>query len=280
MQEYSCCKVCDGKVIRINEKYNLGECTNCKLIFCLKTFTQQEFIEVYDALYNNEKTHYQRHSKDEFDKIVSGKSVKVGFNRSRLLKRIVLAKNCKSVLEIGSGVGLIGYYIRSKNDKISYTGVELDKEAFEKSRMINLNTIHGDFAAIEKIEGTFDVIMLWEVIEHLQDLKLFLELANKKLNVNGKIILSTPNYNKIYNYPNRHKDQLFQDAPPVHLNFFTPENIKNIFERNQFKNCRVMVKKFPYLQLSSSSFYLDCIKVIFKRFHGTTLYFVASKNRL
>ena len=53
-----------------------------------------------------------------------------------------------------------------------------------------------------KIDELFDVIMMWEVIEHLQDLNLFLELAYKKLTVNGKIILSTPNYNKIYNYPN------------------------------------------------------------------------------
>jgi 2-polyprenyl-3-methyl-5-hydroxy-6-metoxy-1,4-benzoquinol methylase len=174
MQEYSSCKICEGKIIQVNEKHNLGECTKCKLIFCLKKYTQQEFITLYDALYSKDKMHYQRHSKDEFDRLINGKSVNVGFNRSRLLKKVVFTKECKSVLEIGSGVGLIGYYIRGKNPKISYTGVELDKEAFEKSRKLNLNTIHGDFASIEKIEGKFDVIMLWEVIEHLQDLKLIL----------------------------------------------------------------------------------------------------------
>ncbi len=178
-----------------------------------------------NELYNTESSQYQRHSKDEFHKIISNKPIKVGLNRSRLIKKHVLNSKCKSVLEIGSGIGLVGTYIRSKNSFIEYMGVELDKEAFEKSQLLKLNTIHGDFEEIEKIETHFDVIMMWEVIEHLQDLNLFLELAFKKLNVNGKIILSTPNYNKVYNYPKRGKDEIFQDQPPIHLNFFTSESI-------------------------------------------------------
>lgn len=278
MKEYSCCKICEGEVKLINKKHNLVECANCKLVFCLKLFSQQEFVAVYDDLYSKENTHYERHSKDEFNKILNGNTIKVGFNRSRLIKKTVLNGKCKSVLEIGSGVGLIGTYIRNYNDTIKYTGVELDKEAFEKSKILNLNTINGDFSVIEKIESNFDVIMMWEVIEHLQDLKLFLELANKKLNINGKIILSTPNYNKIYNYPNREEDQIFQDLPPIHLNFFTPQNIKNIFELHEFSNCVVKVKKLPYLQLSSFMFYINVIKSFFNKYQGTTIYFEATKK--
>ncbi|KAB1156559.1 class I SAM-dependent methyltransferase [Flavobacterium luteum] len=278
MKEYSCCKICEGEIKLINKKYNLVECVNCKLIFCKSIFSQHEFIDVYNELYNKENSHYERHSKDEFNKILNGHSIKVGFNRSRLIKKTVLNGKCKSVLEIGSGVGFIGTYIRNHNDAIKYTGVELDKEAFEKSKILNLNTINGDFSVIEKIESNFDVIMMWEVIEHLQDLKLFLELAYKKLNTNGKIILSTPNYNKIYNYPNREEDQIFQDLPPIHLNFFTPQNIKNIFEIHQFKNCIVNVKKLPYLQVSSFVFYINVLKSFFNKYQGTTIYFEATKK--
>lgn len=278
MKEYSCCKVCEGNITLINKKHNLVECTNCKIIFCASQYSQQEFIAVYDKLYNNENTHYERHSKDEFNKILKGQTIKVGYSRSRLIHKTVLNGKCKSVLEIGSGVGLIGTYIRNYDNTIKYTGIELDKEAFEKSKILNLNTINGDFSVLENIESNFDVIMLWEVIEHLQDLKLFLELANRKLNIDGKIILSTPNYNKIYNYPNREKDQIFQDLPPIHLNFFTAQNIKNIFELNGFKDCIVNVKKLPYLQLSSFMFYVNVIKSFFNKYQGTTIYFEATKK--
>lgn len=278
MGEFTKCKICSGEVQLINKKHNLGKCTQCKFIFCLTTFTQEQFIKVYDELYNRENSQYQRHSKDEFDKIINNEPIKVGWNRSRLIKKNILNSECKSVLEIGSGIGLVGAYIRSKDKNIKYLGMELDKEAFEKSQLLKLNTIHGDFKEIEKIDTLFDVVMMWEVIEHLQDLNSFLELAYKKLNVGGKIILSTPNYNKIYNYPKRKKDDIFQDTPPIHLNFFTPESIKNVFEFHQFKDCNVRVKKFPYLQITAFRFYINVVKAFFNGYYGTTLYFEATKK--
>ncbi|MBA4277616.1 class I SAM-dependent methyltransferase [Flavobacterium sp.] len=278
MGHYNECKICSGVVELINKKYNLGKCSNCKFIFCLTIFQQEEFIKVYDELYNTESSQYQRHSKDEFDKIINNETIKVGWNRSRLIKKNILNSKCKSVLEIGSGIGLVGAYIRSKDSLIEYTGIELDKEAFEKSQLLKLNTILGDFKEMEKMESLFDVIMMWEVVEHLQDLGSFLEFAYKKLNVNGKIILSTPNYDKIYNYPKREKDQIFQDQPPIHLNFFTSESIKNIFEFHQFKDCRVKVKKMPYLQINSLTFYINVLKAVFNSYWGTTLYFEATKK--
>lgn len=278
MGEFVNCKICNGEIQLINKKHNLGKCLDCKFIFCLTTFTQSEFIKVYDELYNRENSEYQRHSKDEFDRILTNKPIKVGWNRAALIKKNILSSKGKSVLEIGSGIGLVGAYIRSKENTIVYTGIELDKEAFDKSKLLDLNTIHGDFKEMEKLEATFDVVMMWEVIEHLQDLNSFLELAFSKLKVNGKIILSTPNYNKIYNYPKREKDQLFQDQPPVHLNFFTPESIIKVFECHQFKDCKVRVKKLPYLQLDNFRFYINVIKAFFNKYFGTTLYFEATKK--
>ncbi|WP_165818118.1 class I SAM-dependent methyltransferase [Flavobacterium sp. 103] len=248
------------------------------MIFCLTAYSQEQFVTVYDELYNKENSKYQRHSKIEFDQIVQEQVINIGLNRSRLIKKNILNTNCQSVLEIGSGIGLIGAHIRLKNEQILYTGIELDEEAFRKSQQLKLNTINGDFKEMEKIKGQFDVIMLWEVIEHLQDLKLFLDLAYKKLNYNGKIILSTPNYNKILNYPDREKDQLFQDEPPIHLNFFTAENIKNIFEFHHFVNCKIMVKKFPYVELNKKRFYLNSFKALLNSYQGSTIYLEAIKK--
>ena len=277
MSGYNTCKVCDSTIKLINEKYNLGQCDNCKLIFCLTIFTQDEFVKVYDELYNKQNTHYKHHAVVEYNMLLENKKIKVGFHRSKLLKKYVLNGNCKSVLEIGSGVGLIGSYIRKQDDKINYLGIEIDKESFEKSQTLKLNTINGDFNVMDKIEETFDVIMLWEVLEHLQDLKSFIELAYKRLNKGGKIILSVPNYDKIYNYPEREKDAVFQDLPPIHINFFNKENIVNVFELNQFQNCKATVKKFPYNDFKRTGFYSEFINALFNKYNGSTVYFVGSK---
>lgn len=280
MEEYNKCKICKGEIQLINQKYNLGKCQSCKFIFCLTQFSQNEFVRVYDELYNKENSPYQRHSKDEFEQIISAKKIKVGWNRSMLIKKNIFNSKGKSVLEIGSGIGLVGRYILSKDSTIVYTGIELDKDAFEKSKLLGLNTINGDFSEMENLNRSYDVIMMWEVIEHLQDLSTFLDLAFKKLNKDGKIILSTPNYNKIYNYPKREKDQIFQDHPPVHLNFFTPESISNVFEFHQFTDCKVKVKKLPYLQLDNFQFYWNVVKAYFNKYFGTSLYFEARKKEI
>lgn len=278
MNKYILCKVCGGKVNLLNQKYDLLQCYNCKLIFCSKIYTQSEFITLYDELYNKDNPKYNSYSVEEYDMIVENKKIKIGFYRSRFLKRYVLNGKCSSVLEIGSGIGLLGTYIRKKKKKINYMGVEIDKKAFEKSQDLKLNTINADFTEIDKIEESFDVIMLWEVLEHLQDLGLFMELAHKKLNSNGKIILSTPNYEKILNYPEGEKETIYQDGPPIHLNFFTKESIKTIFELNYFENCKVKVKKFPGFEVKNYNFYKNIVKAIFNKFYGSTIFLVATKK--
>ena len=216
MLKYSNCKVCSGDTKIINKTYQLIECDHCGLIFSENIFSQDEFVKVYDELYNRADSSYQRHSKDEFEKLKDG-DVQIGKNRSGLVNRnIIKNNNCKSVLEMGSGIGLVGSYIKLKAPLIVYKGIELDTEAYLKSKSLGLDTFNGDFQIISKFDETFDVIMLWEVIEHLQDLNLFLELAYSKLNKGGKILLSTPNYYKIYNYPERDKDALYQNEPPIH----------------------------------------------------------------
>jgi hypothetical protein len=52
-----------------------------------------------------------------------------------------------------------------------------------------------DYYDLDEINETFDLILLFEVIEHIPLLegKKMLETLNKKLSPNGKIIISTPN---------------------------------------------------------------------------------------
>ena len=88
------------------------------------------------------------------------------------------------------------------------------------------------------------------------------------------------NYDKIYNYPNRQKDDVFQDSPPINLNFFTKENIINVFEFNHFIECKATVKKFPYINLKRIGFYSEFIKTLFNKYNGSTLYFVGHKKEV
>lgn len=277
MKIYNKCKVCEAETIVINESYNLVECRNCKIIFCATFFLDKELVQVYDDLYNKENAVYSNHSIVEYEKLINNEKFSIGYFRTKMINKYVLNKNCKSVIEKGSGIGLIGSYLRKSGD-LDYLGIEIDTGSFLKSQKLKLNTINGDFRIMSSINRKFDVIMLWEVIEHLQDLQLFLKLAHEKLNIGGKIILSTPNYSKIYNYVNREKDKLFQDGPPIHLNFFNKNNIVNIFELTGFIDCKAHEKRFPYLNFLDKNFYLQLLRAICGIYNGSTIYFVGSKS--
>lgn len=276
MTAFKNCKICKSEITTINQKLNLARCVKCKLIFCTKIYAQSEFIKIYKDLYNNENAVYSNHSIVEYNNLLKNK-IKIGYNREQLIKKHVLNSNCKSVLEIGSGIGLIGSYLRNKNKNIDYLGIEIDEESYIKSQFLKLNTINADFTVMESITQTYDVIMLWEVIEHLQDLNLFIELVFKRLNKGGKVLLSTPNYDKIFNYKSRFTDEIYQDEPPIHLNFYTTESLVNIFEFNHFKTCKATVKKLPYIAFKNLNFYKDLYKLLMNKYNGSTIYFLASK---
>lgn len=274
---YTKCKLCQSEVKLKNETLNLVQCNECDFIFCSTKFSQDDLKKVYDELYNkNVNSHYSRHVIDEYETLKKGKIPSIGLNRKRIVDKFI-KKTTNNILEIGSGVGLLGAYLRNRNIQ-KYTGIELDEETFEKSRELNLNAIHGDFSLMKNLNIEFDIVMLWEVLEHLQDIKSFLNLSHEKLVVGGHLLFSVPNYNKVKNYPSSLiGDNIHQDNPPIHINFFTKNNIPKILEMNGFKIEYLYIKKIPYFSPFSMNFYKMLFKVIFNTYHGSTIFVAAKK---
>jgi len=248
------CKLCGSTIKLINKKLNIVQCEKCKLIFCIKKFSQDELRDLYDKLYNKiQNSHYSHHLTHEFVNLKKGIIPSIGWNRKRVINKYTKATN--SVIEVGSGVGLIASYLKSIGIK-EYTGIELDNDTFKKSKELGLNTINGDFSLMDNIDKNVDIVMLWEVLEHLQDIKLFLDLSYKKLKNDGILMFSVPNFDKIKNYPNSKKiDFIYQDNPPIHINFFTKKNIKSILNYAGFEVTYLYVKKMPYFSPSTREYY-------------------------
>lgn len=165
-QEFSKCKICQSDVNVVNPIHNLVQCVKCSFVFCKSIFSERQFIETYNNLYNGDGNQdYSRHSVKEFEDLQNG-IVKLGYNRKRLIDRF--SKKKGTAVEIGSGVGLVGMYVK-KFTNLNYIGIELDTETHEKALHLGLNSINGDFSKLEEIEGHADIIMLWVELEHLQD---------------------------------------------------------------------------------------------------------------
>lgn len=271
MKEFLLCKVCSSKVELLNKKYNLVQCEECKLVFSKTIFSEQDFMETYNRLYND-TLQYSTHQR-EFEKLQKSKALHIGRPKLKVLNYL-LKNDVKRICEVGAGVGIVASYLKNKN--VDYIGIELDKITADKAQSINLNIVNGDFTILNDIEGEFDAIIAFEVIEHLQDLNLFFQIASKKLKVKSYLGFTVPNYDKRMNYKNG-GDKIYQSGPPIHLNFFTIESIRIIANHFGFKIVLCDAKRFPYFNWKKIDTYRFFIKSIFGNFKGPTLQCVMIK---
>lgn len=75
--------------------------------------------------------------------------------------------------------------------------------------------------------GTYDVIVALEVIEHFNDPQDFFQTIMPHLTQDGVIILSCPNKNALY--------RPGTDCPPHHFSRFSQNSLRTIVERHSFK---------------------------------------------
>lgn len=105
----------------------------------------------------------------------------------------------KKVLDIGCGVGTIALYLSRKGAKvvgIDDSSIAIDI-AEESRRTIGLNDIVFKQARFpdQKIEGSFDLVIMSEVLEHLQNDKLALNMVYHNIGNNGRLLISVPSRN-------------------------------------------------------------------------------------
>lgn len=105
----------------------------------------------------------------------------------------------KKVLDVGSGFGCFVLAARKQNYDVY--GAEIDDIMFQTSRKrLRLDNIDNEI--IKKSEENklpydsekFDIITLFNVLEHVEDIRLFLNECNRVLKKKGKLFIWGPNY--------------------------------------------------------------------------------------
>jgi 2-polyprenyl-3-methyl-5-hydroxy-6-metoxy-1,4-benzoquinol methylase len=137
------------------------------------------------------------------------------------LKQVVKNKQTDKILEIGCGLGYLSHSLRTENYNV--LGLDISQKAIDSA-----NANFGNYYICQDIYdyaktnvNSFEVVILTEVIEHIEAPINFLEAILKVLKPNGRIILTTPN--KSF-FP---ADIIWDtDLPPVHCWWFSEESIK------------------------------------------------------
>lgn len=105
----------------------------------------------------------------------------------------------KKIAEVGCGDGKISIEIAKRYTKSIIDGYDLAHQAISFARSYgygfkNCNFYDVDFSNSKE---KYDIILLIEVIEHIPDSELerFIGMISKKLNKNGKLLISVPTTN-------------------------------------------------------------------------------------
>jgi ubiquinone/menaquinone biosynthesis C-methylase UbiE len=125
-----------------------------------------------------------------------------------------ISENSK-FLDMGCGDGSFVNFLLSK--KINAVGCDIDETNFENEKL-------------KYLDESFDYVMLYSVIEHVQNTNNLLSEAYRVLKKGGIIIIICPNFRYCYS--------TFYDDP-THVKPFTDEGLKKILEIYKYKNIYV-----------------------------------------
>lgn len=142
-----------------------------------------------------------------------------------------------SILEIGCGFGDTGSAALSQGKCRYYAGVELVPEAAEKAKESLTEVLEGN---VEELvmpwpEGTFDALLMSEVLEHLVEPWTTLERVVRLLRPGALVLASSPNvaHVRIITSLLRGRWELTDSGPMdrTHLRWFTPVSYREMFEK-------------------------------------------------
>lgn len=243
MNEKVMCRVCGRLSLHqpisrvINNAYALLQCQQCDTI--LTEECRVESKEIYDELYGQHAhaESYEQHHL-EFARLKRGQKPYRPY-QERLLAKVERRCQGRRMIQIGGGVGIFGTIAVARG--WDYTIYDVSEVALGYAEQLGLKTRLIANQQLELAKGSADVIVLWEVIEHIWKVSDYLTMIRGALGQNGLLLMSTPNYHRAaYQQSNTWGAGA---APPVHVNFFTPESLASTLRLNGFANNQILVRR-------------------------------------
>ena len=155
-----------------------------------------------------------------FDKIYQ--AVKNHTLKQKLLLLNSFKSSSKSVLDFGAGTG--DFLKICKNNNWQVLGIEPSAAARENAVK---KGVHLKENLLDVTNQKFDVITLWHVLEHVENLKNTIKVLKSLLQPEGRIVVAVPNY-KSYDAA-FYKEHWAAYDVPRHLWHFSQKSIHKLF---------------------------------------------------
>jgi len=208
------CKLCqnaDPDLFAL--KYVLPTCEIVSCLSCGFTFVPAKWRKnITYTTYKNSKTAQQIRKGNNWVKIQRHKL------RLKFIKKYI---SSGKLLDVGCGWG--HFLLAAQEEGFSVTGVELDEQAWLYSvQDLNLPVQRKDFFTFSD-KDNFDLITMWDVLEHIDDPVSFLKNAARLQKDGTYLVLQVP---QIDSFVSRLMKKHWKMLGLDHVNYFSPQTIK------------------------------------------------------
>ncbi|MDD5085092.1 MAG: class I SAM-dependent methyltransferase [Candidatus Omnitrophica bacterium] len=166
-------------------------CGTCRMIF-MNPFLGKEGMKEFfsqSAVEAKEIPHFKRH---DVAAIAQNPGDKLYRRYAACLRRIEELTGKGRLLDVGCGEGLFLYVAAKEGWKAE--GIDFSSSDLERARKnLGLEAREGDFEKADFPESNFNLITLWDVLEHAADPHAVIEKCRKLLIPGGVALIACPN---------------------------------------------------------------------------------------
>lgn len=170
--------------------YQLFQCEECNAVSPNISSEREcnHIEELYATQLYWEKVEREIHRQYDYRKATFGQE-----RFEYTITRLGLDPTEIKLLDVGCGPGYFLSYLQDNG--VDAKGLEVTPDLVKYCQKRGLNVESHDLA--EEIDGTYDVIVMFDVLEHLYDPIDLLEKARNKLKPGGYLVLYTPNIHSL-----------------------------------------------------------------------------------
>jgi len=219
------CNLCgsDNNTVALSKRgYNVLRCNDCGFKFSNCMPSREDLDEIYGkgyfTNYNQNKYGYEDYNKHKhlyIDLFV------------RKIEEIEKMKSRGSLLDVGCATGVMLDVARLRGWDVR--GVDLSAYASGIAReYYNLDVFTGTLHEAAFDDRSFDVVFMYDVIEHLTDPRSLLEEAARVLKDDGLLVINTPNVEGFL--AKLLHSKWFHYKLQTHLAYFSPETLGTMLD--------------------------------------------------
>jgi SAM-dependent methyltransferase len=214
------------RVLLTKDDYPIARCEGCGLVYVDAELDSVQLRERYGSGYY-EGSVFHDYAGEREERIAGARS------HCELLSRLAPAGR---LLDVGCAMG---FFLHAASEHWQVTGVELSGFAADYARReFGHQVLTGDVSEVDLPERSFNVVTLWNTIEHMARPRQAMASIARVTVPGGLIVLTTGN---VRGPLARHDlDRWELMTPPEHVYFFDPGTITRLLEEAGFEVRRIV----------------------------------------